>query len=299
MAAGVLVIPMLGIWELLARGQQIGAIRTRLLMVLGATVTLAALYVWEHFSHWSASGDASLANDWLRLAMESGKTVAWDWDIRTGRDVWFGDLKTMFGMSQDTYEGRVEDFRSRVHPDDRELVWKAVAQARQDRTIYRAKFRVAWPDGTIRRASATGKFYYAANGEAIRMLGVAQDVTELSEIEERLSDGQERLKGIVDAAMDAIIAVDDEQRVQVFNPAAEKMFGCPASDAIGAPLERFLPQRFRDAHREHVRRFIETGITSRANGVWGNYGPCVPTAKSFLSRHLFLMCLLARRSFPP
>ena len=130
--------------------------------------------------------------------------------------------------------------------------------------MYRAKFRVVWPDGTVRRASATGKFYFAANGEAIRMLGIAADITELSEVEDRLSESQERLKGIVDAAMDAIIAVDDDQRVQVFNTAAEKMFGCLASDAIGAPLERFLPPRFRAVHREHVRRLGDTGVTSQA-----------------------------------
>jgi PAS domain S-box-containing protein len=268
----ILLIQVAGIWWHIATSDQ-AAHETGLLIVLVATIILATiLYIAEYVGNRNLSGSARLANDWLQLAMESGKTVAWDWDLKTGRDVWFGDLKTLFGLSTSIYEGKVEDFRNRVHPDDRELVWRAVAQARQDRSIYRAVFRVVWPDGTIRRASATGKFDYAANGNPVRMLGVAVDITEIYEVEEKLREYQEQLKGIVEAAMDAIIAVDDEQRVRVFNAAAERMFGCRASDAIGAPLEQFVPERFRAAHREHVRKLGETRTPLRPGGpgrLWG------------------------------
>ena len=50
----------------------------------------------------------------------------------------------------------------------------------------------------------------------------------------------------------------------VFNAAAEKIFGCPAADAIGYPLDRFLPAQYREAHRNHVHRFGNTGETSRS-----------------------------------
>ncbi|WP_239490785.1 PAS domain-containing sensor histidine kinase [Luteitalea sp. TBR-22] len=71
---------------------------------------------------------------------------------------------------------------------------------------------------------------------------------------------------IVESAMDAIISVDDDQRVVLFNPAAERMFGVPASEALGAPLDRFLPERFRQGHSHHVRRFADTSVTRRAMG---------------------------------
>lgn len=66
--------------------------------------------------------------------------------------------------------------------------------------------------------------------------------------------------------MDAIVTVDEHQVVVMFNAAAERVFGCPAAEAIGAPLERFIPQRFRAAHRDHVRHFGETGTTTRVMG---------------------------------
>lgn len=74
------------------------------------------------------------------------------------------------------------------------------------------------------------------------------------------------IAAIVASVMDAIISVDDEQRVVLFNPAAEQMFGVPASEAIGSPLERFLPERYRSAHRAHVTAFGATNATTRTMG---------------------------------
>lgn len=81
-----------------------------------------------------------------------------------------------------------------------------------------------------------------------------------------LRAGEERLSRIIDSAMDAVITVDEEQRITIFNPAAEKMFQCPATDAIGMPLERFLPARFRKSHGEHMRAFGLNSVTRRTMG---------------------------------
>jgi two-component system, chemotaxis family, CheB/CheR fusion protein len=78
--------------------------------------------------------------------------------------------------------------------------------------------------------------------------------------------GDQRLAGIVESAMDAVLAVDEHQRIVQFNPAAERMFLCSARDALGSPVGRFIPERFRGVHREHIRRFGRTGQTARAMG---------------------------------
>jgi len=67
--------------------------------------------------------------------------------------------------------------------------------------------------------------------------------------------------------MDAIITIDEHQRIIQFNPAAELMFKLPACEAIGQRLERFIPHRFRADHNEHILRFGSTGETSRQMGV--------------------------------
>ena len=78
-----------------------------------------------------------------------------------------------------------------------------------------------------------------------------------------------RLEGIVDSAMDAIITIDESNLIVLFNPAAEAMFGAGRADAIGQPIGRFIPQRFRAGHDEHIRRFRNTGVTGRRMGALG------------------------------
>jgi PAS domain S-box-containing protein len=85
-----------------------------------------------------------------------------------------------------------------------------------------------------------------------------------------LQESRSRLSGIIESAMDAIIAVDEDQRIAIFNRAAEQMFLCEAEDAIGQPLDRFIPVRYRAAHREYVRAFGQTGITTRRMGRTGS-----------------------------
>ena len=80
----------------------------------------------------------------------------------------------------------------------------------------------------------------------------------------RLSEA--RLAGILASAMDAIITVNEEQQIVLFNAAAEKMFRRPAAEALGHTLDDLIPERFRESHRHQVRHFGETNITQRAMG---------------------------------
>lgn len=94
----------------------------------------------------------------------------------------------------------------------------------------------------------------------------------LRDISKRLKAEQEherlanRLAGLLDSAMDAIITVDESQRIILYNRAAERIFGWPGSEVLGQPLLRLLPQRFRAEHEAHVRHFGATGINSRQMG---------------------------------
>ncbi len=135
-----------------------------------------------------AENELGITYDRLRHAVEAGKCVGWDWDVKTGRDRWFGDLQTMFGIQSETYSGCVEDFYRRIHPEDRVLVGKAVADARQSQGPYAAEYRVLHLDGTVRWINARGQFYYGADGDAVRMLGMAVDITERKLAEESLAD---------------------------------------------------------------------------------------------------------------
>jgi len=87
--------------------------------------------------------------------------------------------------------------------------------------------------------------------------------------EDALQESQARFSGIINSAMDAIIAVDSRQFIVLFNPAAEAMFGCTSWEVMGKSLDRFVPPRYREAHRTHIENFRGTGVTSRRMGALG------------------------------
>jgi PAS domain S-box-containing protein len=88
-----------------------------------------------------------------------------------------------------------------------------------------------------------------------------------------MAESADRFANIIHTAMDAVISIDADQRIVVFNPAAEKMFGCPMADAIGSAIDLFIPARFRQKHAEHVQSFSAAGATVRSMGalgeIWG------------------------------
>lgn len=141
-----------------------------------------------------AEAERNLANDRLRLVMESGKSVGWEWDLKTERDTWFGDLSNVFGTPSNICAGPEDDFRRSVHPEDRGLVWKALEAARESRSPYAAEFRIVWPNGTVRWVTATGQVYYSPGGDPERMLGMVVDITDRKEAEESLQRKEKELK---------------------------------------------------------------------------------------------------------
>ena len=81
---------------------------------------------------------------------------------------------------------------------------------------------------------------------------------------EKVRESRGQLEGIITSTMDAIIAVDTQHRIVVFNPAAEKMFECSAQNALGTAINRFIPERYRLAHAGHINDFAASGRTNSA-----------------------------------
>ena len=237
--------------------------------LLLAQASLITGLLWQRSIRRKAEAELALTYDRLRLALETGKAVGWQLDVKTRSIRWFGDLRTMFGMASDTFSGHVDDFYRHVYPDDQEPVRNAVADARRNHTPYAEEFRVVRDDEAVRWITARGRFYYANNGDAERMVGMALDITDRKLAEQQVRESQDRLAAIVSSAMDAIIATDKEQRIVLFNNAAEKMLGCSQQEALGTSIDRFIPEHFRAEHSAQLRGFGESGVTNRVmRGLW-------------------------------
>lgn len=88
-----------------------------------------------------------------------------------------------------------------------------------------------------------------------------------SESEQNLREQGEVLSAVINAASDAVISVDMQGRISLFNPAAARIFGHAAGSMIGQPLDILLPQMQRAQHLGHLQRFAESQSTTRPMGV--------------------------------
>lgn len=101
------------------------------------------------------------------------------------------------------------------------------------------------------------------NGTFVGSIGVATDITDIIRAEQEVRQSEKRFAGILTLASDAFISIDDEQRITLFNQAAQKLFGYDAEEALGSPLEMLLPERSREIHRQHISNFASSGIMAK------------------------------------
>lgn len=98
-------------------------------------------------------------------------------------------------------------------------------------------------------------------GAAALLLG--HELRREQRLNRALREADDRWRRTIDSVMDAMVCVDEAQTITMFNPAAERMFGMDAASAIGRPLGSLLPHRLRQAHAEHVRALVRSGVSSR------------------------------------
>jgi PAS domain S-box-containing protein len=93
-----------------------------------------------------------------------------------------------------------------------------------------------------------------------------RDISDRKTVEDALRASEARLAGILDIAQDAVITVDDNQKIILFNQGAEKIFGYRSIEILGQPLDLLLPKHLAEPHRGHLAVFAQAPETARRMG---------------------------------
>jgi hypothetical protein len=104
--------------------------------------------------------------------------------------------------------------------------------------------------------------YYSAQGLAVNF----RNVTDKHVAAQRLQEERDTLAAVINATTDAIISIDSNGLIKMFNPAAERIFRCTQASMLGQPMDVLLPERFRAAHPQHRNGFLESRGASRMMG---------------------------------
>ena len=217
-----------------------------------AVAALTALFVAAMRSEWErAVRAADRFGDSERKLAEAQALAhigSWEWDVEANELSWSDELHRIFGVDPETLGTGYEELRELIHPEDRALVDATVRRAMEEGEGFRFQHRVSRPDGEIRTVDARG-WVIQRDGRPVKVVGSAQDVTELQL-------AQERFRDLLEAAPDAMVIVDEGGRIVLVNGQAERLFGYTREELIGEEVEILIPEAKRGLHSKNRDRYV-------------------------------------------
>jgi len=160
---------------------------------------------------------------YLAQAQKLTRTGSWAWDPRTDKVLYCSEeMYRIFGLDPRKSLPTRENFRQRIHPEDRDWVKRRLEKSLRERADAFAEYRVLLPDGTVRHINASGHPVLNEDGELIEFVGTAVDVTERkrAELERR------RLASLVEQAADLMAIADLSGGTAIYlNKAGLEMVG--------------------------------------------------------------------------
>ena len=179
----------------------------------------------------------------MELAASAAKIGMWMWDIKRD-EVWLTDKgRALFGFEA-SEKLDFDRIRSRLHPEDRDSVLKAVENSLRTGAEYESEYRLVLPNRQCRWMTGRGRVEFNSDGQPVRMRGVSLDITKRKQAEEQF-----RL--VVEASPNAIVMVNTEGRISLVNKQTEAVFGYAREELIGHTIEMLVPERFRSLHIGH------------------------------------------------
>lgn len=184
-----------------------------------------------------------------KFALEGARDGVWDWNIETSEVFFSPQWKAMLGFSEEEIANELEEWDKRVHPDDKEQVYKDInAHMNRETSVYENKHRLLCKNGTYKWILDRGKVIERdEKGNALRMIGTHTDISELMSVEMELAASQreieekeKRYRSLFSSMQEGVYlheliydgGVPVDYRIIDANPISEEILGIKQQDAI-------------------------------------------------------------------
>lgn len=210
--------------------------------------------------------------------LDESQTIAklggWEFDVVQGKLYWTAETYRLHDTSPEEFDPTVDAGVSYFFPESRETITKALATALDQGIGYDLELETLTTKGRKIDVRTTCTVTLE-NGRVVRLTGIFQDISEQKAIQlamERVlaqhSESEARFSAIVDTALVGILSIDESGRITLFNREAEAIFGYTATEMIGAPLDRLLPDGAVGKHQQDVASFRTGSVSRRDMGNW-------------------------------
>jgi len=208
-----------------------------------------------------------LSEQRYKLATSAGAVGVWDWNLQSGEFYVDPVLKAILGYEDHEVRNHIDDWTKLIHPLDVDRVMDLTKSyiAGEVRS-FEIAHRMVHRENGVRWLLARCNLVKNSEGKVIRLVGTKMDITDRKQAAEALEESEARFAGILDIAEDAIISVDADNRITLFNQGAETIFGYRSEDVIHRSLDILLPARFLEHHQEKIAEGSGSGVGSGLMG---------------------------------
>ncbi len=197
----------------------------------------------------------------LQEAIRAGNVGLWDWDLATNRVRYSAEWKRQIGYEEHEIRDELEEWETRVHPEDMPSTLERIRQAIADTLEnYCVEFRLRHKDGSYRWIMAQASIFCDKSGKPFRVVGSHIDITERKQVEEALRASEYKFRNILINTPQIGISLDPQARIVFANRHFLELTGWEAEEVIGRNwFDLFIPEE----GREEVRDLFYTVMHER------------------------------------
>jgi PAS domain S-box-containing protein len=197
----------------------------------------------------------------LQLAMDAVAAGVWNWEAKTGEVFWDERMQEIFGLEPGSFDGTYEGWKACVHPDDLDAANLATLHALKHKDHYEHEYRVRGRDGGWRYVDSQAEVILDDQGQPVRMVGMATDITKRKRVEKELNASERKSRAWLESSPACTKIVDLDLNLQYMSNAG--VVGLGISDVktlYGKPYPfDFYPESFKKTMIKNLKKAIETG----------------------------------------
>ncbi|MDO9532468.1 MAG: PAS domain S-box protein, partial [Deltaproteobacteria bacterium] len=151
-------------------------------------------------------------------------------------------VETLLGFSPEAWRADAENWERQIHPEDRERVVAEITSSLETGAPFSTEYRLLAKSGRVVWLRDEARVVSDPEGQFQFLQGLALDITERKRAEDALRQTTQTLQTLIQASPLAIITLDLDFKVSLWNPGAERMFGWKESEVLGGYLPAVVPE---------------------------------------------------------
>ncbi len=203
--------------------------------------------------------EANISAERLRRSQIFANIGTWDWNIQTGDLFWSERIAPLFGYLAGDLETTYENFLNAVHPQDRNLVVKAVGNCIEKGDEYNIEHRIVWPDGQVRWVQEKGDVVRDAAGNPLHMLGVVMDIHDRRMAEDSRHESEQKFRNLFELSPVGIALNDMEGNFLEANQALLDAIGYSEEEYRLLSYWQLTPDKYFANEQEQLAKLASTG----------------------------------------